>query len=39
MQKGKKHHETKLIALNYADFFKETKKQWKKRNTVGTGPH
>lgn len=26
MQKGERHHETKLIALNYAGIFKEIKK-------------
>lgn len=26
MQKGEKHHETKLIALNYAGVFREIKK-------------
>lgn len=34
MQKGERHHETKLIVLNYAGFFKTEKKANEKRNTV-----
>lgn len=30
MQKGERHHETKLIVLNYAGFLKQRRKQMKK---------